>query len=133
MCKKSQEQCKAKTKCKCCIRHLDKKQESGKLGLNEVDNQFEQQLFIINVKGDSTMSLTKDKIKDRIFELEMEQKELKMHIHSLEMENKFYMDCDMFGGTDTTDLEKQIQENNCWIAYYKDRLKDIENEEKYDE
>lgn len=79
------------------------------------------------------MSLTKDKIKDRIFELEMEQKELKMHLHSLEMENKFYIDCDMFGGTDTTDLERQIEENNCWIAYYKGRLKDIENEEKYDE
>ena len=73
------------------------------------------------------MSLTKDKIKDRIFELEMEQKELKMHLHSLEMENKFCIDCDMFGGTDTTDLERQIEENNCWIAYYKGRLKDLEN------
>ena len=75
------------------------------------------------------MTLTKDEIKDKIFELEMEQKELKMHLHSFEMENKFYMDCDMFGGIDTTDLEKKIEENNCWIAYYKDLLKEIKQGE----
>lgn len=72
------------------------------------------------------MTLTQDEIKDKIFEIEMEQKELKMQLHSFEMENKFYMDCDLFGGTDTTDLEKQIEENTCWIAYYKDLLKELE-------
>ena len=51
MCKKSPEQCKAKVKCKCCVKPIDKKQESSKLGLNEVDNQFEQQHYIIEIKG----------------------------------------------------------------------------------
>lgn len=49
MCRKSPEQCKAKVKCKCCKEKLDKEQESGKLCLNDVDDLFEQQLFIINV------------------------------------------------------------------------------------
>lgn len=52
MCKKPPEQCRAKIKCKCCKEKLVIDQETGKLGLNEVDNQFEQQLFIINVKGE---------------------------------------------------------------------------------
>lgn len=52
MCKKSQEQCKAKTKCKCCTKPLDKEKEGGKLNLTELDSQFEQQSFIIDIKGD---------------------------------------------------------------------------------
>lgn len=31
---------------------IDSEQENGKLELNEVDNQFEQQSFIIDIKGD---------------------------------------------------------------------------------
>ena len=67
MCKKSPEQCKAKVKCKCCKEKLDSncklqviskkfivaiEQETGKLSLNEVDNQFEQQHYVIEVKGE---------------------------------------------------------------------------------
>ena len=52
MCKKSPEQCKAKVKCKCCKEKLDKKQESSKQSLNEVDNNFEQQHYIIEIEGE---------------------------------------------------------------------------------
>ena len=77
MCKKSQEQCKAKTKCKCCIKRqkmsklreayleakengevksykitLDSNREDDALTLNEVDSKFEQQSFIIDIRGD---------------------------------------------------------------------------------
>ena len=50
MCKKSQEQCKAKVKCKCCKEKLAIEQEADKLGLNEVDNQLEQQSSITEIK-----------------------------------------------------------------------------------
>ena len=67
------------------------------------------------------MALTKDKIKDRIFELEMEQKEIQMCLTQATFlsTQEYY--------------NKLSQENQCWIAYYKDRLKDLEDEEKYDE
>ncbi|QEG08311.1 hypothetical protein HWC26_gp059 [Aeromonas phage 2L372X] len=67
------------------------------------------------------MTLAQDKIKDRIFELEMEQKEIQMCLTQATFisTQEYY--------------NKLSQENQCWIAYYKDRLKDIENEEKYDE
>ena len=39
-------------KCKCCKEKLDKEQEGGKLNLNEVDNQFEQQHYVIEIKGE---------------------------------------------------------------------------------
>lgn len=77
MCKKSPEQCKAKVKCKCCIKRqemsklrdayleakengevksykivVDSEQETSKLNLTELDSQFEQQSFIIDIKGD---------------------------------------------------------------------------------
>ena len=64
------------------------------------------------------MALTKDKIKDRIFELEMEQKEIQMCLTQpdvLEYAYKHY--------------NKLNQENACWIAYYKDLLKEIEQGE----
>ena len=61
------------------------------------------------------MNLTKDKIKDRIFELEMEQKEIQMCLTQAPFlsTQEYY--------------SKLNQENQCWIAYYKDRLKDLEN------
>ena len=52
MCKKSPEQCKAKVKCKCCKEKLAIEQETGKLSLNEVDSQFEQQHFVIEIEGE---------------------------------------------------------------------------------
>ena len=52
MCKKSQEQCKAKTKCKCCTKPIDNELENDKLNLSEVDNQFEQQHYVIDIKGE---------------------------------------------------------------------------------
>lgn len=52
MCKKDPNECKAKIKCKCCKEKLAFEQESGKLSLSEVDNQFEQQTYIISVKGE---------------------------------------------------------------------------------
>lgn len=67
------------------------------------------------------MTLVQDKIKDRIFELEMEQKEIQMRLTQATFlsTQEYY--------------SKLNQENQCWIAYYKDRLKDIEQGEKYDE
>lgn len=52
MCKKSPEQCKTKVKCKCCVKPVDKGQRDGKLSLNEMDNNFEQQNYAIDVKGE---------------------------------------------------------------------------------
>lgn len=77
MCKKDPDQCKAKIKCSACIKRqemsklhdayleakekgevksykivVDSEQEAGKLGLNEVDNQFEQQHYVIEIKGE---------------------------------------------------------------------------------
>ena len=77
MCKKLPEQCKAKVKCKCCIKRqemsklrdayleakengevksykitLDSNRENGTLSLNEVDSKSEQQSFIIDIRGD---------------------------------------------------------------------------------
>lgn len=75
MCRKDPSECKAKTKCTACIKRqemskirdayleskekgevssykiVDSEQETGKLNLNEVDNQFEQQHFVIEIKG----------------------------------------------------------------------------------
>lgn len=67
------------------------------------------------------MTLVQDKIKDRIFELEMEQKEIQMCLTQATFlsTQEYY--------------NKLSQENQCWIAYYKDRLKDLEQGEKYDE
>jgi len=71
------------------------------------------------------MTLTKDKIKDRIFELEMEQKELSWHQDIWgKMVDEDGID---FLYESAEQVENLIQENNCWIAYYKDRLKDLEN------
>lgn len=65
------------------------------------------------------MTLAQDEIKDKIFELEMELKELEM-IKTLN-----YPD-----GYDVPDiLEQDIQERVCWVSYYKDLLKDIEQGE----
>lgn len=67
------------------------------------------------------MKLAQDKIKDRIFEIEMEQKEIQMYLTQAAL-----------WGNDEELLPTQEyysklnQENQCWIAYYKDRLKDIE-------
>lgn len=77
------------------------------------------------------MTLAQDKIKDRIFELEMEQKELLWHQDIWwKMVDEDGID---FLYESAEQVENLIQENNCWIAYYKDRLKDLENEEKHDE
>lgn len=92
MCKKPPEQCRAKVKCKCCIKQqemtklrdayleakengevksykitldsnnmlqgiskkflIDSNREDDTLSLNEVDRKFEQQYFVIEVKGE---------------------------------------------------------------------------------
>lgn len=76
MCRKDPSECKAKTKCTACIKRqemskirdayleskekgevssykivVDSEQETGKLSLNEVDTQFEQQHFVIEIEG----------------------------------------------------------------------------------
>ena len=65
------------------------------------------------------MNLTQDEIKDKIFELEMGQKELKILI-------KLATPCEC---KVIEDLDKQIEENQCWVAYYKDLLKEIKQGE----
>ena len=67
MCKKDTNQCKAKVKCRCCkekfdsnlqLQGISKKfivaidQENDKLNLSEVDNQFDQQHYVIDIKGE---------------------------------------------------------------------------------
>ena len=73
------------------------------------------------------MTLTQDQIKDTIFELECERDELQSMIDTMK-----YSGWSEFG--DATDKAiQELQETNCWIEYNKQLLKDIENEEKYDE
>lgn len=50
MCRKLPDQCKAKVKCKCYVKPVDKEQRDGKLNLNAVDSSFEQQSSIIEIK-----------------------------------------------------------------------------------
>lgn len=74
MCKKSPKQCKAKVKCSACIKRqemsklrdayleakekgevkitLDSNKEPDILTLNEVDTMFEQQYYVIDIKGE---------------------------------------------------------------------------------
>lgn len=52
MCKKLPEQCKAKIKCQCCKEKLEIEQKGAKLSLNDVDSMFEQQQYMIEVKGE---------------------------------------------------------------------------------
>jgi hypothetical protein len=77
MCRKDPSECKAKTKCTACIKRqemskirnayleakekcevksykiiVDSNREDDTLSLNKVDSKYEQQLFIINVKGE---------------------------------------------------------------------------------
>lgn len=76
MCRKDPNECKAKTKCSACIKRqemskirnayleakengevksykiiVDSNREDDTLSLNEVDNQFEQQHFVIEIEG----------------------------------------------------------------------------------
>ena len=73
------------------------------------------------------MALTKDKIKDTIFELECERDELQSLLDTMR-----YSGWSEFEDTIKKTIQ-EIQETNCWIVYNKQLLKDIENEEKYDE
>ena len=52
MCRKLPDQCKAKVKCKCYVKPVDKEQRDGKLNLNEVDNKLEQQQYLIEIEGE---------------------------------------------------------------------------------
>lgn len=52
MYKKSQEQCKAKVKCKCCKVLIDNSENHDKISLNEVDSCFQEQQYIVYVKGE---------------------------------------------------------------------------------
>lgn len=73
------------------------------------------------------MHLTKDEIKDKIFELETEQKKLSWH------QNIWWKMVDEDGVSalyeSAEQVDKMIEENSCWIAYYKDLLKEIEQGE----
>lgn len=73
------------------------------------------------------MSLTKDQIKDTIFELECERDELQSLLDTMR-----YSGWSEFEDTIKKTIQ-EIQETNCWIEYNKQLLKDIENMEKYDE
>ena len=73
------------------------------------------------------MALTKDEIKDTIFELECERDELQSLLDTMR-----YSGWSEFEDTINKTIQ-EIQETNCWIVYNKQLLKDIEDEEKYDE
>lgn len=73
------------------------------------------------------MTLTKDQIKDTIFELECERDELQSLLDTMR-----YSGWSEFGDAMDKAIQ-ELQETNCWIEYNKQLLKDIENEEKYDE
>ena len=74
------------------------------------------------------MKLAQDKIKDRIFEIEMEQKEIQMYLTQAALwgNDEEFLSIQEY-------YSKLNQENQCWIAYYKNCLKDLEQGEKYDE
>lgn len=71
--------------------------------------------------------MTKDQIKDTIFELECERDELQSLLGTMR-----YSGWSEFGDAMDKAIQ-ELQETNCWIEYNKQLLKDIENEEKYDE
>ena len=73
------------------------------------------------------MSLTKDQIKDTIFELECERDELQALLDTMR-----YSGWSEFGDA-MNKANQELQETNCWTAYYKNCLKDLEQGEKYDE
>lgn len=73
------------------------------------------------------MNLTQDEIKDIIFELECERDELQFLLDTMK-----YSGWSEFGDAMDKAIQ-ELQETNCWIEYNKQLLKDIENEEKYDE
>lgn len=63
-----------------------------------------------------------DDLKDKIFDLEMYNVELRG------ASSVFYLSVE-----DQDDLQKIIQENQCWLEYYKQELLDLQNTEMYDE
>ena len=73
------------------------------------------------------MNLTKDQIKDTIFELECERDELQSLLDTMR-----YSGWSEFEDTIAKAIQ-EIQETNCWIVYNKQLLKDMEQGEKYDE
>lgn len=73
------------------------------------------------------MNLTKDQIKDTIFELECERDELQSMIDTMK-----YSGWSEFGDAMNKAIQ-ELQETNCWIEYNKQLLKDMEQGEKYDE
>lgn len=73
------------------------------------------------------MTLTQDQIKDTIFELECERDELQSMLDTMKWS------CWSEFEETIEKVTQELQETNCWIEYNKQLLKDIENEEKYDE
>ena len=77
------------------------------------------------------MTSKTNELKDKIFELEIEQKELKIQLET-------HYDCVEYlcslGAYDAVkEVEQQVEESQCWIEFYKEELKDIENREKHGE
>lgn len=52
MCKKLPEQCKAKVKCECCKVLIDNSENHDNISLNEIGSCFQEQQYIILVKGE---------------------------------------------------------------------------------
>lgn len=72
-----------------------------------------------------------DDLKDKIFDLEMELKELYWHRDIWwKMIDEDGVD---FLYNNEEHVEKLIEENQCWLAYYKQELLYLQNTEKYDE
>lgn len=68
-----------------------------------------------------SMQLTKEQLQDKIFELEMELKELQSNHFVLT--NTWLKDMSQ---EQITNLELEIQETMCYISYYKAELQDLE-------
>lgn len=68
-----------------------------------------------------------DELKDKIFELECERDELQILLDTMEYSGWSEFEEAM------KKVVQELQETNCWIVYYKQLLKEIEDREKYDE
>ena len=71
------------------------------------------------------MHLTRDELNDKIFELEIDTKELQAVYEG----GKIYLQNESDWPDYQKEVLKMVEENACWIAYYKDLLQELEQGE----